>query len=97
MPACLPCCSDFTGEEYDDTVVNDYKYEAHKKIPQQILARTGGKSPLTVLDLGCAAQQPAAVDVPGAARLLQPATLCIPGAARGCWRGRSSQSRRHTR
>ena len=52
MPACLPCCSDFTGEEYDDTVVNDYKYEAHKKIPQQILARTGGKTPLTVLDLG---------------------------------------------
>ena len=38
--------------------MNDYKYEAHKKIPQQILARTGGKSPLTVLDLGCAAQQP---------------------------------------
>jgi SAM-dependent methyltransferase len=33
--------------------VNDYKYEAHKKIPQQILARTGDKTPLTVLDLGC--------------------------------------------
>ena len=33
--------------------MNDYKYEAHKKIPQQILARTGGKTPLTVLDLGC--------------------------------------------
>ena len=51
--ACLPaCCSDFV-EDYDDTVVNCYKYEAHKKIPQQILARTGGRTPLTVLDLGC--------------------------------------------
>lgn len=34
-------------------MVNCYKYEAHQKIPQQILARTGGRKALTILDLGC--------------------------------------------
>lgn len=39
--------------DYDDVVVNTYKYEAHAKIPPQILKRAGGRKGLTVLDLGC--------------------------------------------
>ena len=46
---------DFAGGKYDDAI-ESYGYEAHKKIPEQILARCGGSSssdPLRVLDLGC--------------------------------------------
>ena len=31
---------DFAGEEYDECIQKTYGYEAHLKIPEQILART---------------------------------------------------------
>jgi len=40
-------------DSYDDTIINSYKYEAHVKIPPQILARTAGKVGLKILDVGC--------------------------------------------
>jgi predicted TPR repeat methyltransferase len=45
-------CRDFV-DDYDDTIVNCYKYEAHAKIPPQILKRMAGKTGLKVLDVGC--------------------------------------------
>ena len=52
-PLCCPDpCRDFV-DDYDDTIVNCYKYEAHAKIPPQILKCMAGKTGLKVLDVGC--------------------------------------------
>ena len=40
-------------ENYDDVIINHYKYEAHQKIPPQILKLSAGKKKLTILDVGC--------------------------------------------
>ena len=44
---------DFAGGEYDESVTQTYGYEAHVRIPEQILARTAGREGLKILDLGC--------------------------------------------
>ena len=50
--------ADFVGEEYDNAIISEYKYVAHTRVPEQILARTAStrgaaRRSLRVLDLGC--------------------------------------------
>ena len=40
-------------DDYDATVVTEYGYSAHQRVPSAILARVGANKRLRVLDLGC--------------------------------------------